>query len=198
MLIDAVEALSPKQRFGSQNVSFGSVEPLAPSEGDLWYEIPINNLAPYSQPWIWNATNSLWLSQPFFIDFGSATVSATGTFEKPVPFYGATTPKFYVRQVGGIVRAGATTHGSANYFSFSLRYTTGTSNPLPETTAYDLATDTGFNSTALGASNSRRILEYPNVFIPGNAWSLRLAYTRVGSVTLGLASFYCWAQFGRV
>lgn len=198
MILDNVETLVAQQKFGAQNVTYGgNTAPTSPGDGDMWYENPLGTF-PYPQPWIWNSSNSLWLSSPFFLDFGLNTFSFSGNVEKAVPFYGVTANKILVRQVVGIVTNTTTVaHDASNYWNFAVRYTTGTATPLPGTNAYTLQVDTGINPSPLGGQASRRFLENPNVWIPGNAWSLRLVATKTGSPSNISAHFGYWVQYGR-
>lgn len=198
MIVDAIDALVAKQKFAGLPVNFGgSSPPSSPVDNEIWFESPIGS-APYPQPWQYNAANSIWLSAPFLLDFGSTTFTATNYVEKSIPFYGVTGLKTYVRQIVGIIsNQAATAHTSSNYYSFAVRYTTGAAVPLPETNLYTLTTDTGINPSALAASASRRVLENPNSFVPGNAWSLRFNATKTGTPSNIYCHFGIWLQFAR-
>lgn len=197
MIVDSIESITRQQKYADQNVTFGgSTPPNFPQSGDMWYANPIST--PYPQPWYWDSSNSIWLSSPFYLDFGYQVISATNFVEKSIPFYGVTGNKIFLRQVNSIVtNSTATAHTSSNYYQFSFRYTTGTGTPLPTTLAYTFATDTGINPSALTGNASRRILEDVNTFLPGNAWSLRYNITKMGAPSNVTVHTGLWVQYSR-
>lgn len=197
MIVDGIESIARKQKYADQNITFGgSTPPSFPQSGDMWFANPIST--PYPQPWYWDSSNSIWLSAPFYLDFGYQTISSSNFIEKSIPFYGVTGNKILLRQVNSIVtNTTATAHTGSNYYQFAFKYTTGTGTPLPETVAYNLTTNTGNNPSALGGSASRRILEDANIFIPGNAWSLRYNTTKVGTPSNITIHTGLWVQYSR-
>lgn len=198
MILDNVETLISNQKFGAQEVYFGSNVPSAPSDGAMWFENPINGSSPYTQPWIWNSSNAVWLSNPFIIDYGSNVFSSSSFIEKSIPFYGVAANRILIRQLTGIItNQTSSAHSSTNNYTFAIRHTLGTDIPLPEVTTYNLLTNTGTVPSALSGLAARRVLENPNVWVPGNAWTLRLNAIKSGSPSNVYCHFALHVQLGR-
>jgi hypothetical protein len=162
----------------SQNVTYGVTAPINPSNGDAWFEPG----AFFPQPWSWNSAESIWMSAPASLDFGSSAFSqASGTSAvlRPVYFYNTTSNRIQIVQAFGLLNTGATVsaHTATDYFTFKLQTLKG------DATSPDVYTFTenSANMTSTGATRYKRIAATPNIWLPGNCWTISSAAVRVGS-----------------
>jgi hypothetical protein len=203
MLIDNVESIKSLQKFGAQNITYSNNEPSSPANNDLWFENPLLVEYPYTQPWIWNSAQGLWLSQPFHLNFGTMTLSNNLNIEKALFFSTLNVNKILVKQVCCLFQNNGVDHTTANYYQFYLRHTNNNNNTniLGETNIYNLDTNTGTGLsntfTPLLAGQFRRALEFPNVWIPSTAWSLRFSGTRLGTGVSVIASATAQLQIAK-
>jgi hypothetical protein len=203
MLIDNVESIKSLQKFGAQNITYSNNEPSSPANNDLWFENPLLVEYPYTQPWIWNSAQGLWLSQPFHFNFGTLTLSNNANIEKALFLSNLNVNKVFVKQVSCLFQNNGADHTTANYYQFQLRYTlnSNNNNVLTETFVYvlDTNTGTGFSNTfsPLLAGQFRRALEFPNVWIPSTAWSLRFSAFRAGTGVSVIASATAQLQIAK-
>jgi hypothetical protein len=173
-----VVSASPIIKLGNQTITYSTTEPTSPANGDLWYE-PGSR---YAAPWEWEESSGLWLGQPqdLLMDFlGGVTTSTRLTY--PTEFYSSkygTAPTSKILFLNVYVRAGTLAHTSTNYYTFSVEYLLGTG---AFATAYTASTNTGTNPSALGSSGYRRVNETMSVYLPGNAWTIGLLITKIGS-----------------
>ena len=193
MLIDRLETFSRQLQVNNNNVFYGAGLPSSPSNGDVWFEPD----ALYPQPWTYDSAESEWMSSPFFLDWGAAFFGDSGSIEKALPFYGIAENKIKLRQVIGFIRnTSATAHTGSNYLSFKIDSLFGTG---LYTDQYIIPVDTGTNPSALGGNGVRRVLQNPNVWILGTAWTLRLVITETGTITgtcqINFGAYLQYARF---
>lgn len=165
-----------------QRVTYDTVAPTSPQNGDLWWEPG----ARYPQPWEFDSSNSQWMSQIFPMNFGTqkyihGTTNLQNDFNvapQPIWFYNVTANRVKVVSGNIFVKAFTAQTQGTNFINFTARYLTGTGS---YTALYTFPEDTGNNSTALAAGGVRRINNNVDLYMPGNAWNLAFIYAVYGN-----------------
>lgn len=202
MRLDKIESISALSKYGNVEVAVGDTPPSSPSPGMMWFETGSGVNPIFPQPWIWNSTESLWLSNPFTFDFGYTnisipTIGASSWTNRTVPFYNTTNNRIILRHVfGNLYNTGTVAHNSNRFFTFYLDSFLGnvtmTNTLTISPNTVDMAavsyTDQVTPETIPARPNSgslKRITQTNlNIWLPGNTWYQRLRATR-GGVTTG-------------
>lgn len=178
MRLNFLDSVAKYYRIGGTRVTHDTVAPSSPANGDLWWEPG----ARYPQPWEWDSSQSVWICQPYPVSFNQNLLTHTsGTqgynFMMPVEFYNVTGNRIKLTMINMVVQTFATAQDASNYYYFTLRYLLGTG---LYTAAHTMTTNTA-SAGGMTANNYRRINDYPNVWIPGNAWNIAFINVGVGN-----------------